>query len=116
MSRPPRRQIRTAPMHHFRRHANAFAQSGMWVNGFADVHGVFAHFDGQSHFADEVANREAVRLIGVHRNVEVDETTVGLVCPSPLRLKLIFKSPIPRSTVKLTTPLLRRQSQYFSKL
>ena len=34
-----RRQIRTRPMHHFRRHANAPTQHGVRVNRLADVYG-----------------------------------------------------------------------------
>ena len=32
-----RQQVGTRPVRHFRRHADAFAQRGVWVNGFADV-------------------------------------------------------------------------------
>ena len=46
-------------MRHFRSHADAFAQCGVRVNGFADVHGVSAHLDGQSYLADHVAGVRA---------------------------------------------------------
>ena len=42
-------------MRHLGRHADALAQRGVWVYGFADVHRVGAHFDGQSDFANQVA-------------------------------------------------------------
>ena len=42
-------------MRHLRRHANAFAQGGMRVNSFANVHRVCAHLDGQSDLANHVA-------------------------------------------------------------
>ena len=54
-----RRQIRTRPMRHLSRHADAFAQRGVWVDGFADVHGVCAHLDGQSDLANHVARVRA---------------------------------------------------------
>ena len=46
-------------MRHFRRHAQAFAQRGVWVYGLADVDGVGAHFDGQCDLADHVAGVRA---------------------------------------------------------
>ena len=49
------RQIRAAPMRHFRCHADAFAERGVRVNGFADVYCICAHFDGERDFADHVA-------------------------------------------------------------
>ena len=42
-------------MRHFSRHANAFAQRGMWVDGFADVHRVRAHLDCEGNLANRVA-------------------------------------------------------------
>ena len=42
-------------MRHLRRHANAFAQRGVRVDGFADVHGVCAHLDSQRDLANHVA-------------------------------------------------------------
>ena len=42
-------------MRHLRRHANAFTQRGVQVDGFADVYGVCAHLYGQGDFADHVA-------------------------------------------------------------
>ena len=53
------RQVRAAAMRHFCRHADAFAQRGVWVDGFADVHRVCAHFDGQSDLANHVARVRA---------------------------------------------------------
>ena len=46
-------------MRHLGRHANAFAQSGVWVNGFANVDGICAHLDGQGHFANHVTRMGA---------------------------------------------------------
>jgi len=46
-------------MRHFRRHADAFAQRGVRVDGLADVHRVGAHLDGQGDFADHVAGMGA---------------------------------------------------------
>ena len=54
-----RRHIRARTMRHFRRHANAFAQRGVWVDGFADVHSVSAHFNRQRYLADHVARVRA---------------------------------------------------------
>ena len=42
-------------MRHFRRHADAFAQRRMRVNGFANIDCVRAHFNGQRNLADHVA-------------------------------------------------------------
>jgi hypothetical protein len=46
-------------MRHFRRHADAFAQCGIWVDGLANVDGVCAHIDGRGHFANHVARMGA---------------------------------------------------------
>ncbi len=46
-------------MRHLGRHANAFAQRGVRVDGLADVHGVGAHLDGQGHLANHVARVRA---------------------------------------------------------
>ena len=46
-------------MRHFRRHADAFAQRGVWVDGFADVHSVCAHLNRQSDLANHVARVRA---------------------------------------------------------
>ena len=51
---PSRRHIRTTAVRDFRRHANALAQRGMRVNGFADVHSICAHLYRQCNFADHV--------------------------------------------------------------
>ena len=50
-----RRQIRTRPMRHLRRHPNAFAQLGVRVDRLADVHRISAHLNGQRNLADHVA-------------------------------------------------------------
>ena len=50
-----RRQVRTTAMRHFCRHAYALAQRGVRVYGFANVHRVCAHLDGQRDFAQHVA-------------------------------------------------------------
>ncbi len=42
-------------MRHLGRHADALAQRGMGVDGFADVDGIGAHFDGECNFTDHVA-------------------------------------------------------------
>ena len=41
-------------MGHFSGHANAFPQGRVRVDGFANVDGVCAHLNGQSHFTDHV--------------------------------------------------------------
>ena len=46
-------------MRHFRRHANALAQRGVRVNGFADVDGVGAHLNGECNFTNHVARMRA---------------------------------------------------------
>ena len=46
-------------MRHLRHHAKAFAQRGMRVDRFADVHRVGAHLGGQCDLADHVARTEA---------------------------------------------------------
>jgi hypothetical protein len=42
-------------MRHLSRHADTLAQCGVGVDGFSDVHGVSAHFDGERDLADHVA-------------------------------------------------------------
>ena len=42
-------------MRHFCRHADAFAQRGVRVNGLADIDGVCTHLNGQSNFTNHVA-------------------------------------------------------------
>ena len=49
------RHVGATAVGNFRRHANAFAQRGVRVDGLADVHRVGAHFDGQSDLANHVA-------------------------------------------------------------
>ena len=46
-------------MRHLCCHANAFAQSRVWVNGFANVDGICAHLDGQSNFPNHVTRMRA---------------------------------------------------------
>jgi len=46
-------------MRHLFRHADAFAQRRVRMNRLADVHGVCAHFNGQSDFANHVARVRA---------------------------------------------------------
>jgi hypothetical protein len=46
-------------MRHLSRHANALAQRGVRVNGFANVHRVSAHLNSQSDLADHVAGVRA---------------------------------------------------------
>ena len=46
-------------MRHLRRHADAFAQRGVGVDGFADVHRVCAHFNRQGNLANHVARVRA---------------------------------------------------------
>ena len=50
-----RRQIGAAAVGHFGGHADGFAQRGVGVDGFADVHRIRAHFNGQGNFANHVA-------------------------------------------------------------
>ncbi len=42
-------------MRHFRRHADALAQRGVWVDGFADIHSVCTHLDGECNLAIHIA-------------------------------------------------------------
>ncbi len=46
-------------MRHFCRHADAFSQRRVGVDGFTYIHGVCAHFNGQSDLADHVARVRA---------------------------------------------------------
>jgi len=46
-------------MRQLRRHADAFAQRGVWVDGFADVHSVFAHLNRQCNLANHVTRMSA---------------------------------------------------------
>jgi hypothetical protein len=46
-------------MRHFRRHANAFAQRGVGVEGFTDIHGVRAHLNRQCNLSDHLARVRA---------------------------------------------------------
>ena len=43
-------------MRHFSRHADALSQRGVGVNGFANVHRVGAHLDGQCNLANPVTS------------------------------------------------------------
>ena len=46
-------------MRHFRRHADALAQRRMRVDGFANVHAVRTHLNGQGNLANHVARMRA---------------------------------------------------------
>ena len=50
-----RRQIRTTPMRHFRRHTNALAQRRMRMNRLADIDCIGTHLDGKCNLANHVA-------------------------------------------------------------
>ena len=65
-------------MRHFRRHANALAQRGVWVNRFTDVHRVSAHLDGQCNLADHVT-----RVGADHAAAENLAVAVRLPCIRP---------------------------------
>ena len=65
-------------MRHFRCHADAFAQRGVWVNRFTDVHGVCAHFDGQRNLADHVARVCADNSAA--QNIAVDPASMAVSC------------------------------------
>ena len=67
------RQVRAATVRDFCRHADAFAQRGVGVDGFADVHSVCAHLDGQSDLANHVA-----RVRAHHAAAENLAVAVGL--------------------------------------
>ena len=80
-------------MRHFRRHADAFAQRGVGVDGFADVHRVCAHFNGQRNFANHVARVGAddaaaqdtamtMRFFGIIKQ-EFGETFVSAIGDGP---------------------------------
>ena len=56
---PRRRQIRTATVRHFRRHAEGFTQRGVRVNRLADVDGICTHLDGQCNLTNHVAREGA---------------------------------------------------------
>ena len=43
------------PIRDFRRHTDGLAQCRMWVDGFAYVHAVCAHFDGKADFTNQIA-------------------------------------------------------------
>ena len=46
-------------MRNFCRHADAFTQSWMRVNGLADIYGIRTHLNRQRHFANHVARMRA---------------------------------------------------------
>ena len=54
-----RRQIRATPMRHFCRHTDALAQCRMRMNGFANIHCICAHLNGQCNLANHVARMGA---------------------------------------------------------
>ena len=45
------RQVRTAPMRHLSRHANALTERRVRVNRLADINHICAHFNGQGSLA-----------------------------------------------------------------
>ena len=59
-------QVSTTAMRHFRSHANALAQSGVWVNCFTNVHRICAHFNGQRDLSNHVA------CMGAHHTAAQD--------------------------------------------
>ena len=76
-------------MRYFRRHANAFAQRRMRVNGFANVYGISAHLDGKCNLANHVARMcahnaatqnlaVAMRFVGVVKQ-QLGETFVAAI-------------------------------------
>ncbi len=83
-------------MRHFRRHADAFAQRRVRVDGLADIDGVGAHLDGQADFADHVAGARADDgaaddAMGFRVEDQLGEAVVGAVgdgatggCPGEL--------------------------------
>ena len=54
-----RRKILARSVRQRRRHANAFAQRGVGVDGFADIHDVCAIFNRQRNLANHVARVRA---------------------------------------------------------
>ena len=46
-------------MRHFRRHANAFTQRGMGVDGFTNIHRIRPHLNRQRNLANHVARMGA---------------------------------------------------------
>ena len=63
-------------MRHFRRHADAFAQRGVWVNRFTDVHSVCAHLNRQRDLANHVARVCADNSAG--QNLAVDPASMAV--------------------------------------
>ena len=63
-------------MRHLGRHADAFAQRGVRVDGFADVHSVCAHLNRQRNLANHVA-----RMRAHHAAAENLAVAVGLGGP-----------------------------------
>ena len=66
-----RRQIRTTPMRHFRRHANALSKRGVCMYGFDDVYRISAHLDGQHYLAYHVARVSANHTVAQDFTVAV---------------------------------------------
>ena len=65
-----RRQIRAADVRHLRRHADAFAQRGVGVDGLADAHGVGAHGNVKKvlfkvHWNDVVEQKNSCNLLSI---------------------------------------------------
>jgi hypothetical protein len=76
-------------MRHLGRHANAFAQRGMRVDGFANVDGVCAHLNGQGHFTNHVAR------VGAHHAAAQDlAVTMGLRAVVKQQFGHAFVAPI----------------------
>ena len=74
-------------MRHLRRHADALTQRRVGVDGFADVHRVCAHFDGQRNLANHVARVRADHAAAQDLAVAVG-LGAGLVSPSCAGAKL----------------------------
>ena len=57
-------------MRHLSRHANAFNQCGVRVDGFADVYGITDHFDGLSRLTNLVADSYFAAKQAVNRRLK----------------------------------------------
>ncbi len=72
-------------MGHFRRHANALAERGMRVNGFAEVYRVGAHLNGQCDITNHGARMRADHAAAEDFPVAVgsgESSNISLVTPS----------------------------------
>ena len=63
-------------MRHFRRHADAFAQHGVGVDGFANVHRISAHLNRQRNLTNHVARVGADNSAG--QNVAVHPASMAV--------------------------------------